>query len=118
MHGVRFIFRILFNLIIVLLSISVLRRLLGAEPLTFSYLLDCLQNIDVDFSSTVGQFARIAADFTFDNPSVWSAISQFFTGLYDILMLPINLVIDFFAFVLSVARFLIHLVGFDFLGVG
>lgn len=113
---VRGVLKVFTSLIAFLLCLAVLRTLLGVKPLTFSGLLDSLSDIDIDFSSTLGLIAKIGNDFSFTNSSLWDAIQHFFTGIYDILCLPLGILMDLLSFVFSVVQFLVRLIGFDAFG--
>lgn len=112
--GRRFILRLLFRLIIILLALSFLRFLVGGKPLTLSYFMQCLTSVDVDFSNTVYKVASIAKDFTgLGDISWWNAIVQFLKGIIKLITLPIDVIIDLFDFAYSVVGFVINIIGFD-----
>lgn len=114
-----FILRLLFNVAIIMLSISVLRVALGARPLTTSYFLDLLSDIDVNFSYTLGHIAKIADLFQTSPDVAWyEKVISWLSGIFNALVLPIKLLQDLFSFVLSVCRFVISLLGFDVFGLG
>ncbi len=112
----RGLFKIVTSVIAFLLCLSVIRSLLGAKPLTLTGLLELLSDVDVDFNSTLGLIAKIGHDFSFTNSSLIDAIKHFFTGVYDLLCLPIGFLMDISSFCTSVISFLVRLLGFDVFG--
>lgn len=107
-----------FRVTCIVLMLSLLRKALGVKPISFSFFLQCFSEIDVDFSSTVGRLASIASSFSIPSDVAWyEKLVSWLSGILNTLMLPVNLVVDFFQFVLSVCRFIIGLLGFDVFGI-
>ena len=114
LRGRRFVLKLLFRMIIILLALSFLRFLVGGKPLTLSYFMQCLTSVDVDFSNTVYKVASIAKDFTgLGDVSWWNAVVQFLKGIIKLVTLPIDILVDFFEFAYSVVEFVINIIGFD-----
>lgn len=122
MSAPRVIFRILGVVTVFLLSLSVIRLLLGADRLTVSYFLYSLQDVQIDFSPLLGAIARIKTNFTFEEisgfKSLMKALGQFFKGIWEVLTMPFSLFSIIFDFLSSVFTFLVRLIGVDFIGIG
>lgn len=107
-----FILRIFFMFASILLGLSLIRFLLSGEPLRFSYLLELISKIDLDFSSTIYRIGVIGRDFgTLGDVSWWNAIIQFLRGIYHAVTLPIEIVLDLLAFMWSCVELIISILG-------
>lgn len=98
-----------------LLVISVIRFAYGlSEPLTLSGFLNALESVDFSFSNTYSSIVQIAS--VFENISVGGidVIVDIVKAIYNLIMLPINLLRDLLIAVGSVISFVFQLLGFSF----
>lgn len=106
--------KIFFILISVMISISAVRILAGADSLSVSVFLEAVCNLDLDFSTVVSGWLDVAESFSsVGSGNVFEAVFGAVKGLFNLLKLPIALVADLLYFLLSVVRFASFLVGFD-----
>lgn len=98
-----------------LLCISLIRIAYGvAEPLTLSGFLNALQTIDFSFSNTYSSLVQISQVFQSIQIGGIDVIVDIARAIYNVIMLPINLLRDLLIAVGSTLGFVFQLVGFAF----
>lgn len=104
----------------VLLCFSLYRTLGDREPLTLSGFLNILQNIDLDFSSTmemVETISKISLKLSTPPTSFIDVVKYIGTAVASIsyvLTIPVALIVDILAFLWSIIQVLYLLLGGGF----
>lgn len=105
------IFVLVFSLV---LSASVIRSLLGNEPLSLSVFLNLVASIDVDFSTTVHSWLNVVDSFeTIGSGNFFENVFLAVNSIFQLLGIPIAIIFDLFSFVSSIAGVIVELLGFD-----
>lgn len=104
------------TVVCLLLSFSVVRSLVGQTPLTLESFLYSLEQLDIDFSTTLKYWYNIVSEFqSIGSGNIFQAVASVLKGVYLLLNIPVAIIVDLFEFLTSVIKFCSFLLGFDIL---
>ena len=129
---IRGVFKLLTIVVVILLLVSTVRVLQGNTPLTLTYFMECLSELDLDFSNLYVQFENVQVSldkfiyFDFESTVNNSTGNNFFEkGIFvaleyvktflmvnvEIIKSGLSIVVDIWDFLLSFFRFIMKLFG-------